>query len=114
MAKPILEKPRLPEHSAVVAVGVTAVPDEVRGDEVFAVVVTEVDVEHWPVVAENIARHCIDRLAYFKAPGYLSRCDALPLTPTEKVQRAELKLLAQTLVANGDYVDTRAMKTRSG
>jgi acyl-CoA synthetase (AMP-forming)/AMP-acid ligase II len=41
--------------------------------------------------------HCLERLAYYKAPGYVAFVDALPLTPTQKVQRGELKALAHAL-----------------
>lgn len=102
------------EHEAVVAVGVTAVPDEVRGDEVFACVVTGDESAQWPRTAQAIVRHCLQRLAYFKAPGYLSRCERLPLTATEKIQRAALKELAAQRLADGDCIDTRALKTASG
>ena len=100
------------EHPAVLAAGVTAVPDEIRGDEVFACVVADGDAGPWPVAAERIVRHCLDRLAYFKAPGYMARCDELPLTATEKIQRAALKDLAEKRLAAGECIDTRALKTR--
>jgi acyl-coenzyme A synthetase/AMP-(fatty) acid ligase len=39
-------------------------------------------------------------------------CEALPLTPTEKIQRAALKEQAQALLSSPACVDTRAFKTR--
>ena len=104
----------LTEHPAVIAAGVTAVPDEIRGDEVFACVVTGGDGEVWPETACAIVRHCLDRLAYFKAPGYMARCAELPLTATEKIQRAALKELAVQRLAAGEYIDTRPLKTSRG
>jgi hypothetical protein len=38
--------------------------------------------------------------------------DALPLTLSQKVQRAQTKLLAQTLPGQPHCIDTRAMKKR--
>jgi non-ribosomal peptide synthetase component E (peptide arylation enzyme) len=32
----------------------------------------------------------LERLAYFKAPGYVAFIDALPTTSTNKVQKAKL------------------------
>lgn len=102
------------EHRKVLAAGVTAVPDDLRGDEVFACVVVDGDVSRWPDTAIAIVRHCLERLAYFKAPGYLARCDELPLTATEKIQRAALKALAAERLAAGEYIDTRSLKTTHG
>ncbi len=98
------------EHPRVAAAGVAAVPDELRGDEVFACVVVDGDTAPWPDTAAAIVRHCLHRLAYFKAPGYLARCDELPLTATAKIQRPALGELAAQRLATGDCIDTRALK----
>ena len=50
--------------------------------------------------------------AYFKAPGWVAFVDALPLTPTQKVQRGELKALAATLPGTERCIDTRSLKKR--
>ena len=102
----------LMEHSAVTAVGVAAVPDALRGDEVFACVLSDADDSEWNATALSIVHHCLDRLAYFKAPAYIARVDALPLTSTEKVQRARLKELAGELLTAGACIDTRSLKVR--
>ena len=99
------------EHPDVIAVAVAAVPDEVRGDEVFACVVCTVEPAGWSSLVEEIAQHCLARLAYFKAPGYIGRCETLPLTATEKVQRAELQSLARQMLQSGNCVDIRSMKS---
>ena len=95
------------EHPAVKAVGVAAVPDELRGDEVFACVVADCDADGWAELARAIQAHCLGRLAYYKAPGYLSQVPELPLTPTEKIQRAGLKELARALMEGGRCEDLR-------
>ena len=102
------------EHPAVQGVGVAAVPDEIRGDEVFACVLSNTPAARWPDTARSIVEHCLNRLAYYKAPGYLAQADALPLTPTEKIQRAGLKVLAAELRGAGTTIDTRDMKKRRG
>lgn len=102
------------EHPGVIAAAVTAVPDELRGDEVFACVIVDGDAGSWPETAACIVRHCLDRLAYFKAPGYVTRCDELPLTATEKIQRAALKELAAERLAAGNCIDTRSLKAGHG
>lgn len=106
----------LMRHDLVQAAAVCATPDAVRGDEVFACIVPvaraggrEAETE----LAHAIVHHCLDKLAYYKAPGYISFVDALPLTATNKVQRGEMKALVAELVLNGRHVDTRALKKRS-
>lgn len=105
----------LAEHPAVAEAGVAAAPDEIRGDEVFACIrANGADVS--PGVgdaqsaAQDLVRHCLERLAYFKAPGYVAFVDALPHTATEKLDRAALKSLAADLMDRGECVDMRSAK----
>jgi acyl-CoA synthetase (AMP-forming)/AMP-acid ligase II len=102
----------LVQHPQVRAVAVTGVPDELRGDEVLACVVPQGAVADPEVLAAQLAALCRERLAYYKAPGYVAFLAALPLTPTEKVQRAELKVLGQQLLARRDCIDLRQLKRR--
>ena len=103
------------QHPQVASVGITAVPDEVRGDEVMACIVPRrllTGTEH-ARFAHEVVDFCLARLAYFKAPGYVAICERLPLTPTEKIQRAALKELALALRNSSACVDTRARKKRA-
>jgi acyl-coenzyme A synthetase/AMP-(fatty) acid ligase len=54
----------------------------------------------------------LTRLAYFKAPGWVAFVDTLPITATLKIQRAELKRLAEALLDRPTTFDTRSMKKR--
>jgi len=102
------------QHPAVAAAGVTAVPDEIRGDEVMACVVLKLaSAAADESLARELVEFCLARLAYYKAPGYVSFCGGLPLTPTEKIQRGELKELGRRLLDDGACVDTRSLKKRS-
>lgn len=98
------------QHSGVKAVAVAAVPDEMRGDEVFALIVPDPDS---PATAEEIVAWCLTRLAYYKAPGYVAFAETLPLTATQKIQRGVLKTLCHDLLGDPATVDTRAMKKRT-
>lgn len=103
----------LAEHDAVAEAGVVAAPDEIRGDEVFACIRLKsgsADSGDARALAEELVRHCLKRLAYFKAPGYVAFVDALPHTTTEKLDRAALKSLAADLLDRADCVDTRKLK----
>ena len=105
----------LMQHPRVAAVGVTAVPDEVRGDEVMACIVPRQPVPETQRtgIAHDILNFSLERLAYFKAPGYIGFCDHLPLTATEKIQRAQLKELGNALLRGAACVDLRKLKKRT-
>jgi acyl-CoA synthetase (AMP-forming)/AMP-acid ligase II len=104
----------LAQHPRVAAVAVAAAPDEVRGDEVLACIVRRDPQpgEDLGALAQQITQHALQQLAYYKAPGYVAFVETLPLTLSQKVQRAQLKTLAQTLPGQPDCIDTRAMKKR--
>jgi len=101
----------------VAYVGVAAVPDEIRGDEVMASVIRNKDTSPNRETAEKIFYTAKNSLAYFKLPGYVAFVDELPLTPSNKPQRAELKRLAREIVANIDAntqcFDLRSLKRNS-
>jgi acyl-CoA synthetase (AMP-forming)/AMP-acid ligase II len=102
----------LRRHPAVRDVAVAAVADDIRGEEVLACIVPHAAPAAMGDVAADIVRTALEDLSYFKVPGWVAFVDALPLTPTNKVQRGELKTLAQTLPGSARCVDTRALKRR--
>jgi long-chain acyl-CoA synthetase len=79
------------EHSGVEAAAVIGRPDEVRGEEVHAIVVLRPGVE----VAE-VEEHCRGRLAPFKVPSSWEVVEDLPKTATGKIDK---KALRQRLAA---------------
>jgi acyl-CoA synthetase (AMP-forming)/AMP-acid ligase II len=80
----------LQAHDAVAQVAVLAVPDEIREEEVMACVVPMTDVSADRQLAEDLADWCRERLAYFKAPGWLLFLPTLPTTGTQKVQKTQI------------------------
>ncbi|QRP46839.1 ATP-dependent acyl-CoA ligase [Amycolatopsis sp. FDAARGOS 1241] len=74
-------------HPAVRLAAVLAVPDELRGEEVKAYVVCDGDRPK----PEELAQFCAEKLAYFKVPRFWAFADELPLTPSERVAKAELR-----------------------
>ena len=56
--------------------------------------------------------HALAQLAYYKAPGYVAFVDAVPLTPSQKIQRGQLRELARALPGQAACVDTRSLKKR--
>ncbi|WP_119168441.1 AMP-binding protein [Algihabitans albus] len=105
----------LKQHAEVDAAAVAPVYDPIRGEEVFACVTlkTKADAAARAAIALALQAWCLRRLAYYKAPGYVAFVEALPLTSTNKVQRGELKVLAQRLEAGGDCHDLRHGKRRA-
>lgn len=103
-------------NPAVEQVAVTAVPDEIRGDEVIACVIAAEGVNKSQQAAEQVLEQARASLAYYKLPGYVVFLDELPLTPSNKPQRAELKKLARSIVADidarPDCFDLRALKKK--
>jgi acyl-coenzyme A synthetase/AMP-(fatty) acid ligase len=106
----------LNQHPAVKASAVAAAPDELRGDEVLACIVTRepVPAEQRAELAAQLVEHALGQLAYFKAPGWVAFVDELPLTLSQKIQRGELRKLAQALPQQANCIDTRALKKRQG
>jgi acyl-coenzyme A synthetase/AMP-(fatty) acid ligase len=104
----------LVRHPAVKTVAVAAAPDPVRGDEVIACVVPRVPITPGAQVevARSIVELALEQLAYYKAPGYVAFVDAVPVTSSQKVQRGELRQMAEKLPGSANCVDTRSMKTR--
>jgi acyl-coenzyme A synthetase/AMP-(fatty) acid ligase len=97
---------------AVKNCAVAPVPDEIRGEEVMALIVpadgTAPDADN----AQALFDASRDALAYFKLPGYIAFADALPLTSSAKLQRGELKKLCAALVETGRVYDLRDQKRR--
>jgi acyl-coenzyme A synthetase/AMP-(fatty) acid ligase len=97
------------KHPEITAAGVAAVPDPIRGDEVFACLTVA---DPSPDKARQIADWALTQMAYYKVPGYIAFVDALPLTPTQKIQRAVLKQMAADLLASGRAHDLTHLKKR--
>jgi len=74
-------------HPQVRQAAVMAVADEVREEEVLACVVPSEPGMPAGDLAAALVAHCLDRLAYFKAPGWIHVVDSLPTTATQKVQK---------------------------
>ncbi len=91
---------------------VTPVPDDIRGEEVFAFIVPNEKIEDAGAFAASIVKACAERLAYHKVPGYIAIVDELPLSSTRKLARGEIKMLAAEAVSANRAIDTRAMKAK--
>jgi acyl-CoA synthetase (AMP-forming)/AMP-acid ligase II len=95
-------------HPAIGQVAVIAVPDSIRDEEVMACVVLNPGRSSSRETAIAIQDWCLERLAYFKAPGHVAFVDSLPTTATNKVQKAKLADFALA-----DCFDLRERKKRT-
>ncbi len=94
-------------HPDVLGCAVCAVPDEMRGDEVFAFIISQTCSD-----TRDIFDHCMEHLTYFKVPGYIAFVPTIPLTASQKVSRGEIKQTARNLIASGECDDLREFKKR--
>jgi len=67
-----------------------AVKDDIREEEVMACVVLEDGKNKSKEAAEILFNYAIEKMAYFKAPGYILFMDDLPVTGTQKVVKHKI------------------------
>jgi acyl-CoA synthetase (AMP-forming)/AMP-acid ligase II len=97
-------------HPAIAQAAVIAVPDSLRDEEVMACVVLQRSALASRDTAISIQDWCLERLAYFKAPGHVAFVSSLPTTATNKVQKAKL---ADFAFNAADTFDLRERKKRT-
>lgn len=77
-------------HPAVAQVAVIPVADELRDEEVFACVIAKDADAATPRLADELVRFSLERLAYFKVPGWVAFVDELPTTYSQKLRKGEI------------------------
>ena len=86
----------LARHPAVALAAVIGVPDEVRGERIKAFLVLKPGVAGDTALEESIRGFVRKHLAAHEAPRDIAFVDALPLTATGKIVRAELRALERS------------------
>lgn len=81
----------LQQHPDVGLAGVTGAVDALKGELIIAFVVPRAG---RTIDRDGLLAHCRDRLSAYKRPDRLEVVQALPLTPTGKLMRRELKAMA--------------------
>jgi fatty-acyl-CoA synthase len=81
----------LQQHPAVALAGVTGLADPVRGEIIVAYVLPRSGSR---IETNEILAHCRMHLSGYKVPARIHVCEMLPLTPTGKLLRRELKAMA--------------------
>ena len=80
----------LQSHDDVAQAAVLSVPDDVREEEVYACVVAMPGVVTDAALVDTLMDWCLERMAYFKAPGFMIFRDELPTTGTQKIQKQHI------------------------
>lgn len=99
-------------HPGIGQIAIMAVPDERAGEEIFACVVPAAGHTADFRLAHDIVGYCNAQLAYYKAPGWMLFLDRMPVTATQKINKAQIfapGLDPRTLVG---VIDLRSMKKR--
>ena len=96
-------------HPQVAQAAVVAADDPMRGEEVLAVIVPRPGADE-PALARALLDHAAARLAYYKVPGFVVFRDALPVTSTQKLRKADLGGLAENPMAAPRAHDLRDAK----
>lgn len=103
----------LMDNPVVANCAVTPLPDPIREEEVAACVVLNKEYAANKETAVELVNYCLERLSYFKVPGYIIFVNTLPVTSTQKVQRSELRKLCLELADSDQCVDCRGMKKKT-
>jgi long-chain acyl-CoA synthetase len=86
------------QHPAIAEAAVVGKPDELMGEEVFAYVV----LKHGESATEDeLIEHCRSHLAKYKCPSRVEFIDTMPKTPIGKIQKKELRKLAEGANSEG-------------
>ena len=78
-------------HPAVQSVAVVGVPDEVGSENVWAYVVAQPGAQ---LTSKEVLNYCQGEIAPHKVPSEVRIIDALPMTPTTKARKFELREMA--------------------
>jgi acyl-CoA synthetase (AMP-forming)/AMP-acid ligase II len=98
-------------HPEVKQAVVMAIKDELREEEVLACVVLK-QARPAREISDALFQHCLEQLAYYKAPGWIHVVESLPTTGTQKVQKHAIYPAGTDPRALADIIDMRGMKRR--
>ncbi len=98
----------LQEHEDVERVAVIAVPDEMRDEEVLACIQLRAGANK--VSEETLFKWAFERLTYYKAPGWITFLEEVPVTGTQKIQKHTMFKPEEDPLAHA--CDFRALKKR--
>jgi acyl-CoA synthetase (AMP-forming)/AMP-acid ligase II len=99
-------------HPAISQVAVIAAADQLREEEVLACIVVKQGESEDFDLAKALVEFCLERLAYFKAPGWVAFFESLPTTSTHKLQKGQILGADRTVKDLSKCFDVRHFKSR--
>jgi acyl-CoA synthetase (AMP-forming)/AMP-acid ligase II len=96
----------------VAQVAVLGCPDETRETEVLACIVPKAGQRPDQALAEHLHAWAADRLAYYKAPGWIIFLTQLPTTGTQKIQKHQIFSKGEDPRTRSGIFDLRPLKKR--
>ena len=88
----------LAKHPKVSLAAVVGVPERVKGEIAVAYVISK---QSDPATAEELEVHCREHLSSYKIPRKFVLVNSLPMTPTGKIQKRELRRMAADSFGGG-------------
>jgi crotonobetaine/carnitine-CoA ligase len=98
-------------HPDVQQVAVMPVKDELREEEVLACVVLRHSTPGNDM-AQALVQYCLDRIAYYKAPGWIHFVTEIPTTGTQKIQKHNIYPKGTDPRSIAEVLDMRTLKRR--
>ena len=98
-------------HPDVHQVAVMPVKDELREEEVLACVVLR-NATPGKEMARRSVQYCLERIAYYKAPGWIHFVPDIPTTGTQKIQKHNIYPKGTDPRSIGEVLDMRPLKRR--
>jgi acyl-CoA synthetase (AMP-forming)/AMP-acid ligase II len=98
-------------HPDVQQVAVMAVKDELREEEVLACIVLK-QPKPGKEMADALVRYCLERIAYYKAPGWIHFVPEIPTTGTQKIQKHSIYPKDTDPRSLAEVLDVRPLKRR--
>ena len=99
-------------HADVAQAAVLGVVDAVREQEVLACITLVPGAAAGAALARALTMHCLEQMAYYKAPGWILFVAELPTTGTQKIQKHRLFAENEDPCARDDVHDVRDLKRR--
>jgi len=82
-------------HSAVAEAAVVPIPDEIKGQEIYAFVTLKKGIKGTDILRKQIIEHVADNMGHIAKPKKLQFADDLPKTRSGKIMRRILKAIAE-------------------
>lgn len=92
----------LVSHASVAEAAVVGRPDEIKGEDIFAFITLEGDVEPSDALKNELKQHVVEEIGAIARPGDIRFSDALPKTRSGKIMRRLLRSLAAGQEVSGD------------